>query len=85
MGHSPKKTVPKSTILCNVFRYILNSNIDKNFTIHDHAKFGYLSHDIAVRLIWTTRSSQIRNGTDKKTVPKSTILCSVFRCILIRN
>ena len=44
--------VPESFILCNVFRWILNSNIDMNRTIHNHAKFGYLSHDITVRLIW---------------------------------
>ena len=35
----------------------LNSNIDDNFTKHNHARFGDLSHDITVRLIWTTRSS----------------------------
>ena len=52
-----KNTVPKLTILSNVFRCILNSNIDKNFAIHNHAKFDYLSHDITVRLLWTTRSS----------------------------
>ena len=50
-------TMPNTIILCNVFRYISNSNIDNNFTIHNHAKFGYLSRDIMVRLIWTTRSS----------------------------
>ena len=37
--------------LCN-----LNSNIDNNFMILNYAKFGYLSHDITVRIIWTTRS-----------------------------
>ena len=59
-----KNTVPKSTILSNVFRCILNSNIDKNFAIHNHAKFDYLSNDITVRLIWTTRSSHYKKCID---------------------
>ena len=51
-----KNRVPKLIILYKVFRCILNSNIDKNFTKHNYAKFGDLSHGITVRLIWTTRS-----------------------------
>ena len=35
---------------------ILKSNIDKNFTKHNYVKFGDLSHNITVCLIWTTRS-----------------------------
>ena len=52
-----KKKLAKLIILYKVFRCISNSNIDKNFTKHNYAKFGDLSHDITVRLIWTTRSS----------------------------
>ena len=52
-----KKRGPKLFILYKVFRCILNSNIDKNFTRHNYAKFDDLSHDITVRLIWTTRST----------------------------
>ena len=63
-----KNRVPKLIILYKVFRCILNSNIDKNFTKHNYAKFGDLSHGITVRLIWTTRSNHYTSEKRFKTL-----------------
>ena len=55
-GKGKNKTECQNKKICNAFRCILKSNIDKNFTKHDYVKFGDRSHDITVCLIWTTRS-----------------------------
>ena len=56
------KTEGKNNFFYNAFRCILKSNIDKNFTKHNYVKFGDLSHDITVCLIWTTRSPHYKGG-----------------------
>ena len=65
----------------DTFQCILNSNIDKNFTKHNNSKFGDLSHNITVHLIWTKRSPHYQRLIVSKCAVDGVFGCNFHRSL----